>query len=100
MDHRTVARIVQARGTAAGFNPVSRGSHSLKRGALNTPRTSQVHPPQLEQLGRHTSYEPLVTYIQDGDLFGDNCAEWRRRTLVPSLHHTRHSAVPCLSPDA
>jgi hypothetical protein len=36
IDPRTVGRIVQARGAAAGFDPVRLGGHTLKRGALNT----------------------------------------------------------------
>ena len=39
IDPRTVARIVQARGAAAGFDAQALGGHSLKRGAMNTART-------------------------------------------------------------
>jgi hypothetical protein len=48
------------------------GSHSLKRGALNTAKDLRVHPARLKQLGRHKSYAPLAAYIEEGDLFADN----------------------------
>jgi len=72
IDPRTVARIVQARGAAAGFDPARLGGHSLKRGALNTAKDLQVHPARLKQLGRHKSYTPLAAYIEEGDPFADN----------------------------
>jgi hypothetical protein len=72
IDPRTVARIVQTRGAAAGFDPASLGGHSLKRGALNTAKDLRVHPARLKQLGRHKSYAPLAAYIEEGDLFADN----------------------------
>lgn len=72
IDPRTVARIVQARGTAAGFDGQALGGHSLKRGAMNTAKDRRVHPAQLKQLGRHRSYATLAAYIEEGDLFEDN----------------------------
>jgi site-specific recombinase XerD len=72
IDPRTVARIVQTRGAAAGFDARAFGGHSLKRGAMNTAKDRRVHPVQLKQLGRHRSYAPLAAYIEDGDLFEDN----------------------------
>jgi integrase len=72
IDPRTVARIVQARGAAAGFDAEALGGHSLKRGAMNTAKDRRVHPAQLKLLGRHRSYATLATYIEEGDLFEDN----------------------------
>ena len=72
IDPRTVARIVQARGAAAGIDPARLGGHSLKRGALNTAKDLHVHPARLKQLGRHKSYTPLAAYIEEGDLFTDH----------------------------
>jgi integrase len=72
IDPRTVARIVQARGVAAGFDAQSLGGHSLKRGAMNTAKDRRVHPTRLKQLGRHKSYATLAAYIEEGDLFEDN----------------------------
>jgi integrase len=72
IDPRTVARIVQARGAAAGFDSQVLGGHSLKRGAMNTAKDRRVHPAQLKQLGRHRSYATLAAYIEEGDLFEDN----------------------------
>ena len=72
IDPRTVARIIQARGAAAGLDPTRFGGHSLKRGAMNTAKDLHVHPARLKQLGRHKSYAPLAAYIEEGDLFADN----------------------------
>jgi integrase len=72
VDPGTIARIVKARGLAAGFDPKVLGGHSLKRGAMNTAKDRRVHPTQLKQLGRHRSYATLTAYIEDGDLFEDN----------------------------
>jgi integrase len=72
IDPGTVARIVKARGAAAGFDPAALGGHSLKRGAMNTAKDRRVHPAQLKQLGRHANYATLGAYLEDGDLFEDN----------------------------
>ncbi|MBK8177209.1 MAG: site-specific integrase [Rhodospirillales bacterium] len=72
IDPGTVARIVKARGAAAGFDHRILGGHSLKRGAMNTAKDRRVHPAQLKQLGRHASYATLAAYIEEGDLFEDN----------------------------
>jgi integrase len=72
IDPRTVARVVQARGAAAGFDARALGGHSLKRGAMNTAKDRRVHPTQLKQLGRHRSYTTLSAYIEEGDLFEGN----------------------------
>jgi hypothetical protein len=72
LDPGSIARIVKARGAAAGFDQQALGGHSLKRGAMNTAKDRRVHPAQLKQLGRHKSYATLAAYIEEGDLFEDN----------------------------
>jgi hypothetical protein len=72
IDAGTVARIIKARGAAAGFDRATLGGHSLKRGALNTAKDLRIHPARLKQLGRHKSYAPLAAYIEEGDLFNDH----------------------------
>ena len=67
IDPGTVARILKARGGAAGFDAAVLSGHSLKRGTMNTAKDRRVHPARLKQLGRHTSY-----YLEAGDLFEDN----------------------------
>ena len=69
IDAGTVARIVQARAAAAGFDPTALGGHSLKRGALSTGMDRGVHPTRLKQLGRHRSYAVLDVYLELGDPF-------------------------------
>lgn len=72
VDPGTIARIVKARGAAAGYDRDVLAGHSLKRGAMNTAKDRRVHPARLKQLGRHRSYATLATYIEEGDLFEDN----------------------------
>jgi site-specific recombinase XerC len=69
IDPGTVARIVQARAAAAGFDPAALGGHSLKRGAMTTGMDRGVHPTRLKQLGRHKSYAVLDEYLELGDPF-------------------------------
>ncbi|HYZ33468.1 MAG TPA: site-specific integrase [Crenalkalicoccus sp.] len=69
IDPRTVARVVQARATAAGYPPGALGGHSLKRGALTTGMDRGVHPARLKRLGRHRSYAVLDEYLEHGDPF-------------------------------
>jgi hypothetical protein len=72
VDPCTIARIVKARGRAAGFDPKALGGHSLKRDAMNTAKGRRLQPAQLKQLGRHRSYATLAAYIEEGDLFNDS----------------------------
>ena len=69
IDPGSVARIVQARAAAAGFDRAALGGHSLKRGALTTGMERGVHPTRLKQLGRHKSYAVLDEYLELGDPF-------------------------------
>jgi integrase len=69
IDPRTVARIVQARAAAAGFDAATLGGHSLKRGALTTGMDLGVHPARLKRLGRHRSYAVMDAYLEHGDPF-------------------------------
>ena len=69
IEPRTVARIVQNRAAAAGFDQRRMGGHSLKRGALTTGMDSNVHPTRLKRLGRHKSYDVLDGYLELGEPF-------------------------------
>ncbi|NPD66365.1 site-specific integrase (plasmid) [Lichenicola cladoniae] len=69
IDPRTVARIIQMRSEAVGFDPGVLGGHSLKRGALTEGMERGVHPTRLKQHGRHKSYAVLDEYLEMGDPF-------------------------------
>ncbi|MGI4746501.1 MAG: site-specific integrase [Janthinobacterium lividum] len=69
IDPRTVARIIQMRSEAVGFEPGVLGGHSLKRGALTEGMERGVHPTRLKQHGRHKSYAVLDEYLEMGDPF-------------------------------
>ncbi len=67
IDACTVARIVQRRAAAVGFERAALGGHSLKRGVLTTGMDRGVHPTRLKQLRRHKSYAVLDEYLELGD---------------------------------
>ena len=69
IDARSVARIIQARAEAAGFERGALGGHSLKRGAMTTGMDRGIHPTHLKRLGRHRSYAVLDEYLEQGDPF-------------------------------
>ena len=69
IDARTVARIVQTRAAAAGYDAAALGGHSLKRGAMTTGMDLGVHPTRLKRLGRHKSYAVMDEYLELGDPF-------------------------------
>ena len=69
IDPRTVARIIQARAGAAGYDMSLFGGHSPKRGALTEGMERGVHPTRLKQHGRHKSYAVLDEYLEMGDPF-------------------------------
>ncbi len=66
---RSIARIVQARASAAGFAAREFGGHSLKRGALSAGMAAGAHAAQLKRLGRHKSFDVLGEYLEFGNLF-------------------------------
>ena len=94
VDPGTIARIVKARGGAAGFDAKALGGHSLKRGAMNTAKDRRVHPAQLKQLGRHRSYATLAAYIEEGDLFEDNALNGLVAPAAPSACHRENRPDP------
>jgi site-specific recombinase XerC len=69
IDARSVARIIQTRAEAAGFERGALGGHSLKRGAMTTGMDRGIHPTHLKRLGRHRSYAVLDEYLEHGDPF-------------------------------
>jgi hypothetical protein len=69
IDGRTVARILQARAAAAGYDAAALGGHSLKRGAMTTGMDLGVHPARLKRFGRHKSYAVMDEYLEHGDPF-------------------------------
>lgn len=95
IDAGTVARIVQARATAAGFDPAVLSGHSLKRGALSTGMDRGVHPTRLKQLGRHKSYAVLDVYLELGDPFEAHPPQWacceRGSQRMGTLSHRQRS---------
>lgn len=71
VDPGVIARIVKARGQAAGFDAAALGGHSLKRDTMNTAKDRRAHPTQLKlRLGRHRSYaHSRRLHRGEGDLF-------------------------------
>ncbi len=66
---QSLARVVQTRAAAAGFDAARMSGHSLKRGALTTGMDRGDHPTRLKQLGRHKTYAVLDEYTALGEPF-------------------------------
>jgi site-specific recombinase XerD len=69
---RSIARIIQARASAAGLDGKTFGGHSLKRGALTTGMDAGAHPVKLKRLARHATYAALGDYLELGDPFDEH----------------------------
>lgn len=69
---RSIARIIQNRARAAGFDGQTFGGHSLKRGALTTGMDAGAHPVKLKRLARHATYAALGDYLELGDPFDEH----------------------------
>lgn len=69
---RSIARIIQARASAAGLDGKAFGGHSLKRGALTTGMDAGAHPVKLKRLARHATYAALGDYLELGDPFDEH----------------------------
>ncbi|MBB3175378.1 integrase [Endobacter medicaginis] len=72
LSDRSVARIIQARATAAGLDGASFGGHSLKRGVLTTGKRKKASLPALKALARHATYNSIDPYFEGGDPFAEH----------------------------
>jgi hypothetical protein len=92
IDAGTVARIVQARATAAGFDPAVLSGHSLKRGALSTGMDRGV---PLNSSAATRAMPVLDVYLELGDPFEAHPPQWacceRGSQRMGTLSHRQRS---------
>lgn len=75
MSDRAVARLVQARVLAAGYNPASFAGHSLRSGFLTAAARSGASIFKMREVSRHKSMQVLADYVRDAELFRDHAGE-------------------------
>jgi len=73
-DH-AVARIVQARATAAGLDPTRYAGHSLRAGFVTAAARAGADVWKIQQVSRHKSMQVLSGYVRDARLFDDHAGE-------------------------
>ena len=75
MSDRAVARLVQARVFAAGYDPASFAGHSLRSGFLTAAARSGASIFKMREVSRHKSMQVLADYVRDAELFRDHAGE-------------------------
>lgn len=75
MSDRAVARIVQARVAAAGYDAVKFGGHSLRAGFLTSAARSGATIFQMQAQSRHKSVQVLSAYVRSAQLFEDHAGK-------------------------
>jgi integrase len=73
-DH-AVARIVQARATAAGLDPTQYAGHSLRAGFVTAAARAGADIWKIQQVSRHKSLQVLSGYVRDARLFDNHAGE-------------------------
>ena len=72
MSDRAVARLVQARARAAGYDPARFAAHSLRAGFLTAAARSGASVFKMREVSRHKSMQVLADYVRDAELFRDH----------------------------
>lgn len=75
MSDRAVARLVQARVLAAGYDPAGFAGHSLRSGFLTAAARSGASIFKMREVSRHKSMQVLADYVRDAELFRDHAGE-------------------------
>ncbi len=75
MSDRAVARVVQARVLAAGYDPAVFGGHSLRSGFLTAAARSGASIFKMREVSRHKSMQVLADYVRDAELFRDHAGD-------------------------
>lgn len=69
MSDRAVARVVQARAAAAGYDPGLFGGHSLRAGFITSGARAGASIFKLKEVSRHKSTDVLAGYVRDAQIF-------------------------------
>ena len=75
MSDRAIARLVQARVLAAGYDPAGFAGHSLRAGFLTAAARSGASIFKMREVSRHKSMQVLADYVRDAELFRDHAGE-------------------------
>ena len=75
MSDRAVARVVQARAAAAGYDPTRFAGHSLRAGFIVAGARAGASVFKLKEVSRHRSIDVLTSYVRDARLFEDHAGE-------------------------
>ncbi len=71
MSDRAVARVVQSRVAAAGYDPELFAGHSLRAGFLTSAARAGASVFKMQEQSRHKSIQVLSTYVRDAHIFHD-----------------------------
>jgi len=75
MSDRAVARTVQARVAAAGYDPALFAGHSLRAGFLTSAARAGASVFKMQEQSRHKSIQVLSTYVRDAHIFHDHAGK-------------------------
>ncbi len=75
MSDRAVARVVQARAAAAGYDPGRFAGHSLRAGFITAGARAGASVFKLKEVSRHRSTDVLASYVRDAHIFEDHAGE-------------------------
>ncbi|MGI4941873.1 MAG: hypothetical protein ACRYHQ_15150, partial [Janthinobacterium lividum] len=75
MSDRAVARVVQARAAAAGYDPARFAGHSLRAGFITAGARAGASVFKLKEVSRHKSTDVLASYVRDAHIFEDHAGD-------------------------
>ena len=75
MSDRAVARVVQARAAAAGYDPRLFAGHSLRAGFITSGARAGASIFKLKEVSRHKSTDVLAGYVRDAQIFEGHAGE-------------------------
>jgi len=75
MSDRAVARVVQARVEAAGYDPRLFGGHSLRAGFITSGARAGASIFKLKEVSGHKSTDVLAGYVRDAQIFEGHAGE-------------------------
>ena len=75
MSDRAIARLVQARAAAAGYDPDRFAGHSLRAGFLTAAARAGASVFKMREVSRHKSMQVLADYVRDAELFQNHAGE-------------------------
>lgn len=75
MSDRAIARLIQQRAAAAGYDPTQFAGHSLRAGFLTEGAAQGATIFKLQEVSRHKSVQILADYVRNADLFKDHAGQ-------------------------